>query len=238
MTIAADANLSGPGIADVLLDAPAERLDALHYFYADRLGLLPADRDGVRVGHSRLSWRAGAKAFYHFALLLPAHRLTAAQAWLAERVELLTVEGSPVITFPDWDAQALYFHDPAGSIVEFIAHRDTVGDGTADGPFNPGELLGVSEVGIVVDDKATAVQSLAAEVGLARWSGQGPLDDPRTLAFVGRKAHTLILASPGRGWLPTGRPAEAHPVEVGITGAGVSARVDLGGGAVVRTAAP
>ena len=36
--------------------------------------------------------------------------------------------------------------------------------------------------------------------------------------FVGEKARTLILAPPGRGWLPTGRPAEPHPVEARLSG--------------------
>lgn len=34
--------------------------------------------------------------------------------------------------------------------------------------------------------------------------------------FVGRQAHTLILCPPGRPWLPTGRPAEVHQLEVAI----------------------
>ena len=46
----------------------------------------------------------------------------------------------------------------------------------------------------------------------------GTVDDPGRLAFVGEKARTLILAPPGRGWMPTGRPAEPHPLEVTLAG--------------------
>ena len=35
---------------------------------------------------------------------------------------------------------------------------------------------------------------------------------------MGEKARTLILCRAGRPWLPTGRPAEAHPVEVTLSG--------------------
>ena len=52
------------------------------------------------------------------------------------------------------------------------------------------------------------------------------------LAFVGEKARTLILCRAGRPWLPTGRPAEAHPVEVVLVGA--EGEVPLGAGGQVR----
>ena len=51
------------------------------------------------------------------------------------------------------------------------------------------------------------------------------MDGENSLGFVGEKGRTLILAPPGRGWLPTGRPAEAHPVELVLELAG--ARVPL-----------
>jgi hypothetical protein len=38
------------------------------------------------------------------------------------------------------------------------------------------------------------------------------------LAFVGERARTLILSDVGRGWLPTGRPAEVHDVEAVLSG--------------------
>ena len=42
---------------------------------------------------------------------------------------------------------------------------------------------------------------------------RGTVDEPGRLAFVGERGRTFILAPPGRGWVPTGRPAEPHPVE-------------------------
>ena len=54
------------------------------------------------------------------------------------------------------------------------------------------------------------------ELGLQLWSGG--VQEAGGLGFVGRKAHTLIISGEGRGWLPTGRPAEPHPVGVTIRG--------------------
>jgi len=42
---------------------------------------------------------------------------------------------------------------------------------------------------------------------------RGTVDEPNRLAFVGERGRTFILAPPGRGWIPTDRPAEPHPVE-------------------------
>jgi catechol 2,3-dioxygenase-like lactoylglutathione lyase family enzyme len=121
-------------------------------------------------------------------------------------------DGETVFPFDFWDARAVYFHDPAGNIVELIAHAGMAERGAA-GDFSAAELAGLSEVGIVVDDPAAAVATLERELGLELWSG-----DAAQLAFVGAKAHTLILAPPGRGWLPTGRPAEPHAATVSLSG--------------------
>lgn len=201
--------MSGFHLDRVTLAAPAARLDDLERFY--RALELPATRaEGrleVRVGAARLCFRAGpGEPFYHFALLVPGDGFEAAHAWLAERTEILpnAKTGGTVFDFSFWDALACYCHDPAGNIVELIAHRGigSTFDGGAD-------LLGISEIGIVTPDPP----ALHERLGLQLWSG-----DLDSLAFVGRKAHTLILCRPGRGWLPTGRPAEQHPVEVVFAG--------------------
>ena len=187
--------------AEVILAAPLD----LRGFYGRELGL-PIDAEAIVVGETRLRFEVedGSAAFYHFALLVPGDRFDAALAWAGQRVELL----GDVFQFENWDAEAVYFHDPAGSIVELIAHHGLEESGH-EGPFAADELVGFSELGIV-GDRAPLLRRLEAE-GLELWSGT--VDEPDRLAFVGEKGRTLILAPPGRGWLPTDRPAEPHPVE-------------------------
>ena len=67
---------------------------------------------------------------------------------------------------------------------------------------------------------------LRGELGLELWDGS--LEEGR-LAFLGERARTLILGPPGRGWLPTGRPAELHPVEAELFGL-TPGSVELEGG--------
>ena len=124
--------------------------------------------------------------------------------------------GEEVFDFEHWDARALYFHDPAGNIGELVAHRGIGGSG-ATGPFLASEFIGLSEVGIV-GEPASLAEALARELALEVWSGT--VGEEGRLAFVGEKARTLILSRAGRPWLPTWRPAEAHPVEIMLVGPG------------------
>jgi hypothetical protein len=186
--------------AEVTLSAPLDVRD----FYGGELELT-LDGDAIAIGETRLRFDVEeGGAFYHFALLVPGDRFAAALEWAQQRVDLL----GDVFEFENWDAEAVYFHDPAGSIVELIAHHGLEESGRS-GPFAAAELVGFSELGIVGDRKSL-LGELETE-GLELWSGT--VDEPDRLAFVGEKGRTLILAPPGRGWLPTNRPAEPHPVE-------------------------
>ncbi len=151
--------------------------------------------------------------------------------WARDRVALLPDRetGDEVFDFTNWDAKACYFHDPAGSIVELIAHRGGA-ESRATGTFAATELVGVSEIGIVGDPPAVA-DALERNLALDVWDGT--VEGEGRLAFVGEKARTLIICRSGRPWLPTGRPAEAHPVEVYLSG-DPAGEVSLGAGGTVR----
>jgi catechol 2,3-dioxygenase-like lactoylglutathione lyase family enzyme len=205
----------------VRLHAPARSLPALADFYGASLGMplleqTPAS-SAVAVGETRLEFLASpVEPFYHFALLAPGNRFDEVLEWVTERTELLPDRdtGEVVFDFANWAAKACYFHDPAGNIVELIAHRG-IGETRAQGSFAAGELLGVSELGLVGDPAAIA-SVLAHRLGLELWDGT--IEVEGRLAFVGERARTLILCPAGRPWLPTGRPAEAHPVDVVVSG--------------------
>jgi catechol 2,3-dioxygenase-like lactoylglutathione lyase family enzyme len=137
----------------------------LSTFYSDVLGL-PIDANAVRIGETLLRFGPGdGEPFYHFALLVPGDRFDAALAWARERVELL----GDVFDFEAWDARAVYFHDPAGSIVELIAHRGLEENGRT-GDFAAEELVGFSELGIV-GDQALELRKLESR-GLSLWHGK------------------------------------------------------------------
>ncbi len=204
----------------VKLDAPSSSLPSLRDFYADVLGcsLVEEGPDlvAIEVGTTRLDFRASeAEPFYHFAFLAPGNRFRAALDWLRERVPLLPQPDSDevVFDFDFWSADACYFHDPAGNVAELIAHRG-LGENDEDGPFAARELLGLSELCLV--GPPAPIADALAPLGLELWDGT--VTEEGLLGFVGERGHTLILCPPGRGWLPTGRPAEPHPVEAVLSG--------------------
>jgi len=205
----------------VRLRAAAELLGTLDEFYAD-------------FGRTGLEFLVGeGEPFYHFAFLVPGDRFDAALRWVQARGEVLPRPGSGelVFDFSFWDALACYFRDPAGSIVELIAHHG-IGENGASGPFNGDELLGLSEVGLV-GDLQTMARDLE-QLDLCVWSGSA--DDPDGLAFVGEKARTLILCPVGRGWLPIDRQAEPHPVDALLSGS-VEGEVRVGPHRIATTLA-
>lgn len=221
-------------IRSIRLSAASDALEALERFYVGCLGFAAetGERLGLEVGGgSRVTFApapGGERPFYHFALLVPGDRYAAARAWVEPCAGLLTRPGqtSTTFRFDAWDADACYFHDPAGNIVELIAHRG-VGEGRADAAgFAAHELLGISEIGLVVADPAAGARALAS-AGVELWSGGAEGDD--ALAFVGCQAHTLILCAPGRPWLPTQRPAECHPVTASLS---ADVTVDVAQGAL------
>jgi catechol 2,3-dioxygenase-like lactoylglutathione lyase family enzyme len=214
----------------VALAAPADRGAALAEFYGDTLGfelVVAAERITLALGETTLELGAGDGApFYHFALLVPGDRFDAALAWAAARIELLSDPESRglVFDFDAWEARACYFLDPADNVVELIAHRG-IGEAGARGAFAASELLGLSELGLVGEPAVLACA--LSELGLEVWDGT--VSEPGRLAFVGGRGRTLILAPPGRGWLPTGQPAEAHPVEA-VLATPRAGEVELEGG--------
>jgi catechol 2,3-dioxygenase-like lactoylglutathione lyase family enzyme len=210
-------------ITHATLAVAAGRLTEVERFYCDELGISGKSRaEELRldIGPAHLTFVAANRSepFYHFALLVPGNRFEAARDWLAAVSPLLAhpETGATTFDFDFWDARACYTHDPAANIVELIAHRG-LEDSTEAGEFRATELRGISEVGLVADDLLTAVERLRAR-GLELWYGE--VDRSEGLGFVGRKAHTLILAPTDRPWLPTGRRAETHPVDVALARTG------------------
>lgn len=184
-------------------------------FWGERLGL-PVDPDGddaiaVWLRDSTVRFRRaepGLDARYHFAINVPAGSIQAAVAWLRERHEVLTFDGDPVRT--DVGAGCVYFLDAAGNVVELIASPHIEGE---DGPFGPGSLVEIGEVGIASDDPPATVAAVEAAFDEpVLWGGPGS-----ELTAVGDRHAVVIVAPTGRGWIPVG--LEARPLPTAILAA-------------------
>lgn len=199
--------------------ADESKAEGLRDFYGHALRLPSAGPLAFRLGTTTLEFLTAAQGepFYHFAVRAPRNRFDAAREWLEQHAELLPDKetGDTRFDFSFWNAEACYAHDPCGNIVELIAHHELPEETPHEGPFSGGELLGVCELGVPGPDTPAMARALDV-LGIELWDGT--IDDPSRLAFMGARDGVLILGPLGRGWLPTGRPAEPWPAGAVVSG--------------------
>jgi catechol 2,3-dioxygenase-like lactoylglutathione lyase family enzyme len=187
--------------------------------YVEALGLdeldAPAGALAVAIGPSRLIFQPGDPSPQHVAFRIPSAAYADALDWLGERTALLpNAEGGREHPFPDWNADAMYFRDPDGNVLELIAHHDL--EDPYEPPFHPRHLLGIGEVGVPADDPPAFLADVERRHGIGRWSGDGV-----GFAAAGDKRGSLIVVPRGRPWHPVpDSDATAAPVAIEVAGAG------------------
>lgn len=189
-----------------------DRLEEMKGFYEYQLGLRIVEEDEasftLAIGDSVLIFRQSArKAVYHFAFNIPGNQFTLAKGWANARVPLNRQEGMDEIFYANFNADAFYFEDPAGNIVEFIARRnvDRLGDFTVD------SLLNISEVSITtpfVEEVGEKLEALAIPV-----RGNKGID-PHALNFLGQGDAYILLVAPKRVWYFSKQRSEVHPLAI------------------------
>lgn len=208
-----------PLLRRITLGAPDP--GALLPFYASTLSL-PASYDPrtntltIRAGGSELRFipaAPGSQPVHHFAFDVPRNLIDAAQSWLAARTPLIPNRdtGSPRARFPSWNAEAVYFHDPAGNIGELIARHDLPNDRPA--PFSPEHILHLSEIGLPVRNVTAAAERLMRAFDLPCYPDPSAPVSPDFTA-LGDERGLLILVPESRPWAPAyDRPARITPIE-------------------------
>ena len=186
-------------------------------FYGSTLGL-PVRKEGEKVvvsgGSTEIIFEpAKQKSIYHFAFNIPENKIESALEWTKKRTQVVN-KGREIFHFESWNAHALYFFDPAGNIVEFIA-RHTLANSTK-GSFSIKEVLYASELGMVVEDVPRAVADIDKNLGMKPYKGTSD-----QFAAIGDEHALLILVKKGRLWFGTDDlPATPFPATAQITGEG------------------
>ncbi len=202
------------------LNLQTSTLPALRSFYSQTLQLsLSLDSPhqlSIRAGSTNLTFTSATdNPFYHFAFNIPENKLSSARHWLTSRgVELLkNPDDRDEHHFASWNAHAIYFFDPAGNIVEFIARHGL--KNSTEGDFSPADILYASEIGVVVDDVKAAAAAIQAQLGLTPFANP-PFD---TFAALGDDHRLLIMVRRGRAWNIGGpRPASIFPTTAVLAG--------------------
>jgi catechol 2,3-dioxygenase-like lactoylglutathione lyase family enzyme len=191
-------------------------LDPVIAFYHTTLGL-PYVADAGKVyfqtGGSQLvfSENPASRGIYHFAFNIPGNQIREGMAWL-ERAGIALIaneKGENQIDFSSWNAEAAYFFDPAGNIVELIARRDLQNE--SEHPFGLDSLMEISEIGIVTDDVLAWNARAEAEFGILPFDKQKPSAD---FSALGTDMGLFIVVEEGRNWFLTDIPAAKAPLKV------------------------
>ncbi len=198
------------------LQLKTDQIEAQRTFYVERLGfpLIEANDKAFRLqaGATCLTFEEGDAACYHFAFNIPHNRFAEAKAWLKQRVELLSWDHDDQIHWKAWNAHAVYFYDPAGNVVEFIARHNLPYESV---DFDARRIMEVSEIGLAAPDVSKFSTHLQDVMDLPVWDA----GDGQSFTALGDEHGLFILAKEGRSWFPTSdSPAFMVPVELTVQG--------------------
>ncbi|OCB73375.1 glyoxalase/bleomycin resistance/dioxygenase family protein [Flavobacterium piscis] len=191
-------------------------------FYKDILDLPIIEKTknsvSIQAGNSVLEFLENPefKSIYHFAFNIPENKLDEAIDWCKSKVDLIFIEDQKVITnFENWNANAVYFYDNNGNLLEFIARHDL--DNAQTEAFSSKAILNISEIGIVNENPLKLGNQLIEEHGLDFFSKN---DNTDLFSAVGDDEGLLIIVKPDRNWYPTQTPSESNKTAVRIENKG------------------
>jgi len=191
-------------------------------FYKDILDLPIIEKTkesvSIQAGNSVLEFLENPefKSIYHFAFNIPENKLDEAIDWCKSKVDLIFIEDQKVITnFENWNANAVYFYDNNGNLLEFIARHDL--DNAQTEAFSSKAILNISEIGIVSENPLALGEQLIEQHGLEFFSKNA---NSELFAAVGDDEGLLIMVKPNRNWYPTQTPSESNKTEVRIENKG------------------
>ena len=150
-------------------------------------------------------------AFYHFAFNIPENQLDDSIRWLEGKADLITLDGEHIFDFKAWDAHSVYFYDPAGNIIEFIARHRL--NNSSNKEFSGKSILSVSEIGMPVKKVRKFYERLYEELDIPLFTG-----DLKTFTAAGDDSGLIIIVPEERNWFPNCPPAEIFPISITIDG--------------------
>ncbi|HLS20788.1 MAG TPA: hypothetical protein VK056_03870 [Bacillota bacterium] len=165
----------------------------------------------VKVGESKLTFQeTDVAAFYHFAFNIPGNQFSLIKSWIQNKIPLNREGGQNEVYFRNFDADSIYFEDPAGNVIELVGrrYRDLFG------APSPESFLNISEVSITTYDM-TRVGDMIQDIGIPLWRSTEV--NPHALNFLGREDTFIVLVPPGRKWYFSEQISEIHPLEISLT---------------------
>jgi len=199
-----------------------DQLSTLYHFYKDILELSVSDLNDldftVNTTGTKLIFEETSDSlqapFYHFAFNIPSNRIYEAYEWLKKRIDPLWIDDykSYIADFSNWNAKSVYFLDPAGNIVEFIARADL--NDIVDEQFSSSLVRSISEIGLVFpgNNFRESIEKLMNDHQLTYFIKQPPLE---SFCAIGNDEGLFIVVPENRSWYPCkDKPAGIFPLEI------------------------
>ncbi|AOV07174.1 hypothetical protein [Sporosarcina ureilytica] len=165
----------------------------------------------LSIGTSTLTFKQSeGNSIYHFAFNIPGNHLTSAKRWLTERVSLNKEDDKDEIFYKNFNADAIYFDDPSGNIVEYIGRRTVIHDGE----FSIQSLINISEMSVTTPYVKIVGQQLM-EIGIPTFHNQSLQEDD--LNFLGMDDTYVVLVPPNRTWYFSDVKSKTDPLEIKFT---------------------
>lgn len=209
------------------------QLKTLQRFYMNIMELPIIDRSKksftIKVGTSHLTFKeTDVPAFYHFAFNIPGNQFSLIKSWIKNKIPLNREGGRDEVYFRNFDADSIYFEDPAGNVIELVGrrHRDLFG------APSPESFLNISEISITTYDM-TRVGEKIQEIGIPLW--RATEINPHALNFLGREDTFIVLVPPGRKWYFSKQISEIFPLDILLT-TGETLSIDEEGHLTISTA--
>ena len=183
-------------------------INTLANFYGETLGL-----DIIYCSDLELSILAGKTIidfhltnvspapFYHFAFNIPENKIEQALLWQRTRTEIISTPrqlmddnySDDVRHFRHWNAHSIFFHDPAGNLLEYIARHDL--NNAESGSFSSKDILCASEIALLVDDAPHTAANLNKILNLEDYKNTSEFFKP-----IGDENGLLLVMKNGRSW--------------------------------------
>lgn len=198
------------------LEILTKDLIATTAFYQNTLGFSMVEKDTTSI-----SFQAGSSILkfvenpnfnspYHFAFTIPKNKLSQAIEWCSSKVQLIPIVDQHLIaTFENWNANAVYFYDNNGNLLEFIARYELNNAQTK--PFDSSSIINLSEIGIVHENPLVLGEELIQKYQLAFFDKN---ENSANFAVIGNDDGLLIIVPPNRNWYPTQIPAKSNQTVV------------------------
>jgi catechol-2,3-dioxygenase len=190
-------------------------ISVMRNFYEKTLGLkiLKASESNllIQAGASTITFEkivSDARPFYHFAFNIPENKIEQAFAWQRNRTPIVhpnpTGPRDAVVHFRHWNAHSIFFLDPAGNLLEYIARHDLKNN--ANGDFSSNDILYVSEIGFIVDEVEETGNSIQQSLNL------GSYRPSENFIPIGDENGLLLMIKKGRIW--SSNPNQTNEVDV------------------------